>query len=85
MKLLGWFAIGLLLWLPAAAFAAESKYDKDLRECDEQSEAAGNEAVKKVTVQHPLDVVKVKADAKRDAFTACMAARAHPGSRARAK
>jgi hypothetical protein len=65
--------------------AAESKSDKDAQACDKVGEAAGDEAVKKVTVKHPLDVVKVKAKAKQDAFNACLAARAHSGGKDRAK
>jgi hypothetical protein len=83
MKLLGWFAIGLLLGLFATAAlaaepkAVESKPSKDRAECNKTADAV----VAMAKFQHPLDVMK----AKQDAYNACMAARAHPGSRAREK
>jgi hypothetical protein len=75
----------LLAFVSTTIFASESKQDKDTAACDKQAEAAGNAAVRKATVKHPLDVVKVKEEARQKEFTACMAARAHPGSRAREK
>jgi hypothetical protein len=79
------YFIALIAFIALSAFAAESKPDKDAQACDRVGEAAGDEAVRKVTVKHPLDVVKVKAKAKQDAFNACLAARAHSGGKARAK
>jgi hypothetical protein len=65
MKLLGWFAIGLLLGLFAtAALAAESKHDKDVAACN----AEANNAIAKTVLKSPADVTKVK----RDAFNVCM-------------
>ena len=70
MKLLGWFVIGLLVG-PATAYAAESKSDKDIRECKKAPPI----------MKHPADLKK----AKQDAFNTCMAARAHPGGKVRGK
>jgi hypothetical protein len=87
MKLLRGFAAGLLvgLFIAAAALAIETKHDKDVAECKIAGESAGNEAVKKVTVKHPLDVVKIKADAKLEKFNACMAGKGYAAGKIRAK
>ena len=61
----------LVMLTTLSAFAAESKYDKDVRECRKAPP----------TMKHPADLNK----AKQDAFNACMAARAHPGGKPRAK
>lgn len=71
MKFLGWFAAGLLLGLLATAALAESKHDKDVRECRRAP----------LVMKHPADLKK----ARQDAFNACMAARAHPGGKIRGK
>lgn len=67
-------AILLLAVLALSALAAESKNDRDVAECRKAPPL----------VQNPADVMK-KAKAKEDGFNACMAARAHPGSKPRAK
>jgi len=57
--------------------ATESKHDKDVRECAEQGELAGDEAVKKAVVESPADVMRIKLAAKRFAISACMRGRGH--------
>lgn len=59
------------------AKAAEPKQGKDVAACDKEGDAA----VAKAKLKHPLDATKVK----QDAFNACMASRAHPGGKVRAK
>lgn len=64
-------AILLFAFIALSAFAAESKHDKDVRECRKAPPV----------MKHPGDLKK----AKVEAFNACMAARAHPGGKIRAK
>jgi transcriptional regulator of met regulon len=78
-------AILLLAFIALSVYAAESKSDKDIADCNKQGEAAGNEAVKKVTVKHPLDVVKIKEDAKRSKVNSCMAEKGYAVGKIRAK
>jgi hypothetical protein len=59
MKRFVWFTL-LAVLFASTAFAAESKHEKDLRKCD----AEGDAAVAKAKVTHPLEVVKIKRDAK---------------------
>lgn len=63
MKLLGWFVAGFLVGLVATSYA-ESKHEKDLRECN----AAAAEAVAEARVRHPADAEEVR----RAAFNRCM-------------
>lgn len=79
------YLLALMLFIALSTYAVESKHDKDVQACDKAGEAAGNEAVKKVTVKHPLDVVKIKADAKQGAFNACMAGKGYAVGKIRAK
>lgn len=69
-------AIVLLLFAMAPAHA-ESKQDKDLRECNAEADAAVAEA--KFT--SPMDVVEVR----RVAFNRCMSARSYAVGKVRAK
>lgn len=68
MKLFGWLTLCLLA-LPA--FAAESKHDKDVRECSKAPPK----------MKHPADLKK----AKQEAFNACMAERGYATGKTRAK
>jgi hypothetical protein len=70
MKLLGWFVIGLLVG-PATAYAAESKHEKDARECKKTPPV----------MKHPADLKK----AKQDAFNACMSSRGYAVGKIRGK
>lgn len=78
MKLLGWFAIGLLLGLFAtAALAAETKADKDIRECGQRADAHLSTS----KLKHPADVTKVK----QAEFNKCMAGRGYAIGKIREK
>ena len=55
------YAILLLAFIALPAFAAESKHDKDVRECRKAT----------IVMKSPTDAKK----AKQDAFNACMAQR----------
>lgn len=77
----------LFAFVALSVFAAESesKHDKDVRECNEQGEAAGNEAVKKAALESPADVMKIKLAAQRFAISACMRGRGYAASPIREK
>jgi hypothetical protein len=78
MKLLGWFAIGLLLGLfVTAALAIETKHDKDVRECKERADAHLSTA----KLKHPGDVSKVK----MAELNKCMAGRGYAVGKIREK
>jgi hypothetical protein len=84
MKLLGWFAIGLLIGLFArAGFAAEpelkpeSKHDKDIAACNVEA----NNALAKTVMKSPADVTKVKSDA----FNICLRSKGYATGTIRAK
>jgi hypothetical protein len=70
MKLLGWFIVGLLVG-PATAYAAESKSDKDIRECKKAPPV----------MKHPADLKK----ARQDAFNTCMAGKGYAVGKIRQK
>jgi hypothetical protein len=56
MKLLGWFAIGLLFATAALAAEPESKHSKDLAACNKAADAHLSTA----KLKHPADVNRVK-------------------------
>jgi hypothetical protein len=78
MKLLGWFAIGLLVGLfSRAALAIETKHDKDVRECSQRADAHLSTA----KLKHPADVNKVKLAE----INKCMAGRGYAVGKIREK
>jgi hypothetical protein len=73
MKLLGWFAIGLLLFatgLLLFAAAAPAAEPKPLPNHEQARKTCHAEAAK-APVKHPADIVKVQ----REAFDSCMRAK----------
>jgi hypothetical protein len=78
MKLLGWFAIGLLLGLfTTAALSIETKHDKDVRECRQRADAHLSTA----KLKHPGDADKVK----QAEFNKCLAGRGYAIGKVREK
>ena len=69
--------IAALAFVALSAFAAESKHDKDVRECGEK----GNTAVAAAKLKHPLDATKVKTDAENK----CLRSRGYATGTIRAK
>jgi hypothetical protein len=67
----------LLAFIALSAFAAESKHDKDVRECRE----AGDAAIATAKLKHPLDATKVKTDAENK----CLRSRGYATGTIRAK
>lgn len=53
----------------------EAKHDKDVRECNEQGEIAGDEAVRRAALESPADAMRIKLAAKRFAVNACLRAK----------
>ena len=64
-------SILLLAFIALSAFAAESKHDKDVRECRKAPPV----------MKHPGDLKKAKAEA----FNACMSSRGYAVGKIRAK
>jgi hypothetical protein len=70
-------AILLFAFVALSALAAESKHDKDVRECGKEGDAA----VASAKLKHPLDATKVK----RDAENKCLHSRGYASGKIRAK
>src|SRR6267154_1531119 len=71
--------IGILLlaFIALSAFAAESKHEKDIRECNEQGETAANAAVAKAKLKHPAEVTQVKRKASFTEINKCLRSRGY--------
>ena len=65
------YLLALILSIAISAFAAESKHDKDVRECRKAAPV----------MKHPADLKK----GKQDAFNACMAGKGYAIGKIRAK
>lgn len=78
-------AILLLAFVALSAFAQESKHEKDIRECNEQGETAGNAAVAKAKLKHPAEVTQVKRKASFDAISKCLRSRGYASGPVREK
>lgn len=79
------YSLVLAFLVATSAIAAESKPDKDRRECNKQAEAAANKVVAETPMQHPGDAVLLKQRARQNEFNKCMRLAGHSSGPVRTK